>query len=184
MSNLISRQIKKPVVWSSIKLLVFDCDGVLTDGRIVLSGEVLETKNFSALDGMGFLLLHRAGLIPAVVTGRSSKALERRCAELKIPYLLQGIGHKMEAVTELLHKVQLKFSNLVYMGDDWNDVPVMNAAAFSACPDNSMPEIKRSADFVTNRPGGFGAVRELIDHVLYAKGIYDKTVLDYLKSIS
>ncbi|MDD2332602.1 MAG: HAD-IIIA family hydrolase [Candidatus Cloacimonetes bacterium] len=178
------KTMKKPVIWHSIKLMIFDCDGVLTDGRIVLTGELLESKNFSALDGMGFQLLHRSGMNSAVVTGRSSKSLERRCQELKIPYLLQGIQNKLEAVRELLGKLNLGFSNVTYMGDDWNDIPVMNLVAHSACPDNAMPEIKALADFISTRPGGFGAAREFIDKVLYAKGLYAKTVADYLKSIS
>ncbi|PKN79619.1 MAG: 3-deoxy-D-manno-octulosonate 8-phosphate phosphatase [Candidatus Cloacimonetes bacterium HGW-Cloacimonetes-1] len=179
-----SRPIKKPVIWKDIRMMIFDCDGVLTDGKIIYSGEMLESKNFDAHDGMGFFLLNRAGLIPAVITGRSSKALSRRCEDLKIPHVLQGIKRKLDITEELLSKLGLNFSQVIYMGDDWNDIPVMQLAALSCCPADAMPEIRNITDYIATRNGGQGAARECIDYVLKNIGIYEKTVLQYLQDIT
>ena len=182
--NTFSRPIKKPVIWKDIRMMVFDCDGVLTDGKIIYAGEMLESKNFDAHDGMGFFLLNRSGLISAVITGRSSKALSRRSFDLKIPHVLQGVSRKLEAMQDLLEKLGISFSQVVYMGDDWNDIPVMQRVAFSCCPADAMPEIKKISDYIASRDGGHGAARECIDYVLKNIGIYEKTVLQYLHEIS
>jgi 3-deoxy-D-manno-octulosonate 8-phosphate phosphatase (KDO 8-P phosphatase) len=178
------KQDKKTVQWSSIELVIFDCDGVLTDGRIIYSGEVLEAKNFSAHDGMGFALLHKAGLTSAVITGRTSKVLTRRCEDLHIQYVLQGIKNKLEAAQKLLAELDLQWHQVVYMGDDWNDIPVMQKAAFSVCPADAIPEIIQLADFTTDHFGGDGAARDCIDHILRSKGLYEKAVSMFLKDIT
>ncbi|MDZ4121502.1 MAG: HAD hydrolase family protein [Candidatus Cloacimonadaceae bacterium] len=183
-NQMFTRPIKKAVNWQNIKLLIFDCDGVLTDGKIIYNGELLEAKNFCAQDGMGFTLLRAAGLEAAVITGRTSKALARRCEDLRIVHLKQGVSNKLEETKKLLKELGLGFSNVVYMGDDWNDVPVMLEAAFSVCPADAMPEICELVEYITHRPGGFGAVRECIDYVLSSMGVYQKAVLKYLDEIT
>jgi len=174
----------KQIYWDDIQLVIFDCDGVITDGRIIYDGEIAEIKNFNAHDGMGFNLLHRGGLISAVITGRTSKALEQRCKDLDIKNLHQGIQKKLKTAMKLLEKYRLNWNQVVYMGDDWNDVPVMQLCAISACPYDAMPEIKNIADVVTERKSSEGAAREFIDYILYSKGIYDKVVQEYLEEIS
>jgi len=182
-TNLFVKPIKRPINWSDIKLLLFDCDGVLTDGRIIYGNNNQDLKHFHAHDGMGFNLLRNTDIQVGFITGRSSEALEHRCRDLNISILYQGVPNKLRCVEELLPEMKLDFRNIVFMGDDWNDVPVMRKAAFSAAPANAFPEVQKIADWVSSYRGGQGAVRELINYVLQHKGIYEKTVLKYLESI-
>ena len=185
---MILKKITKPnkanLNWDKIELLVFDCDGVLTDGRIVYDSAGHEAKNFHAHDGMGFLLLRQAGLRSAVITGRSSAALERRCQDLKVGYLFQGVANKLQCLTQLLQELGLDFTNVLYMGDDWNDWPSMLQAAISVCPADAPDVIRQLADQVMSHPGGHGAVRECIEYVLYSKGCYEQAVSSYLEQIT
>lgn len=180
--------VKPSVAWNDIQLVIFDCDGVLTDGKIIYGSAQsmyhVEMKNFNAHDGMGFTLLHKANLIPAIITGRSSLSLSKRCKDLRIKYLYQNVQIKLRKADVLLKKLKLSWNQVVYMGDDWNDIPCMEKAAFSVCPSDTMPEIMNLADMVTERKAGDGAVRELIDFILRKKGIYDQVVNTYLNEIS
>lgn len=179
------QKIDKPKVnWQEIKLIIFDCDGVLTDGKIIYNNDSVETKNFSAHDGMGFSLLHRAGIIPAIITGRSSKALALRCKDVNIKYLFQGVTKKLAQAQKLIDKLHLGWHQVAYMGDDWNDFPTMQKAAFSIAPADALPEIIRLADFVTQSKAGDGAARECIDYILYQKGVYQDVIGQYLAEIS
>lgn len=182
------RKIEKPnkklMKWEYIKLLIFDCDGVLTDGRIIYDSAGNESKNFDARDGMGFLLLRQTDLLSAVVTGRNSPVLQRRCEDLRINYVFQGVGNKLQKLEELLKELNLAFENVLFMGDDWNDIPVMFRAAISVCPSDAFPDIRRLTDYVTKQPGGRGAVRECIEYVLNNKRIYELAVQKYLETIS
>jgi len=175
---------KRPVDWVHVKLLILDCDGVLTDGRIIYGNENLDIKHFDAHDGMALMLLKHADIPVAVVTGRSSEALQRRAQDLKIDYLYQGVANKLQCVEELLEKLKLDFDNVVYMGDDWNDILCMRKAALSACPSDALPEIQKIADLVTEKSGGHGAVRELVNLILSKKGIYERAVMSYLDKSS
>jgi len=163
-----------------IKLVCFDCDGVLTDGKIIYlqteSDTILEQKNFSAKDGMGLMMLNRAGLIPAVITGRTSQVLARRCKDLKINYLYQNIENKAEKMQELLTELDLDWDNLAYVGDDWNDYPILSRAGFAASPFDGEDAIKPYVDFICRKKGGEGAVREVIDLILEAQGLYEKSI--------
>ncbi|MFO7659941.1 MAG: HAD-IIIA family hydrolase [Candidatus Cloacimonadaceae bacterium] len=183
-----NKAIKPTVDWLSIQLVIFDCDGVLSDGKIIYGSnsnlETMELKNFNAHDGMGFMLLHTAGLLSAVITGRTSSALSKRCKDLRIKHVFQKVQNKLEKADKLLTKLNLSWSRVVYMGDDWNDIPCMQQAAFSACPSDAMPEIQKLADLVTERKAGEGAVRELIDFILRKKGVYEQVVDSYLREIS
>lgn len=174
----------KQINWEEIKMVIFDCDGVLTDGKITYTGDAVEIKSFHAHDGMGFTLLHRAGVISAIITGRNSKALEQRCKDLDIKNLYQGVQKKLKVAQKLLEKYRFKWNQVIYMGDDWNDIPVMQKCALSACPHDAMPEIKHQSDLVTERKSSDGAAREVIDYILYKKGIYDSVVQDYLNDAS
>ncbi len=175
----------KPLVrWEKIKLLAFDCDGVLTDGRIIYDSAGVESKNFSAQDGMGFMLLWGTDIQTAVITGRESSLLQRRCDDLKVPHLFQKIPNKLKVAEGLLTELGLGFNNMLFMGDDWNDIPLMQRAAVSVCPANAPNSVKALCDIVTNAGGGHGAVRECIEYVLVQKGIFDEAVLKYLARIS
>lgn len=175
---------KPKLNWDKIKLMIFDCDGVLTDGRIIYGCKDEEMKNFDAHDGMGFMLLRQTDVKAAVITGRSSLALERRCRDLRIEHVYQGVAMKLQRTKELLVEMGLGFDNVLYMGDDWNDIPVMFQAAISVAPADAMPAVAALADMVTTHKGGKGAVRECIEHMLRNKGVYEQAVLAYLGEIS
>jgi 3-deoxy-D-manno-octulosonate 8-phosphate phosphatase (KDO 8-P phosphatase) len=177
------KRTKPPVNWDAIQLVIFDCDGVLTDGKIIYSGETLESKNFNAHDGMGFAIWHKAGFRSAVITGRSSQALPRRCADLNIQIVLQGIKNKLKAATELLTQLNLEWHQVAYMGDDWNDIPVMQQAALSVCPADAMPDVIDLADYTTVHKGGDGAVRDMLDYILNNKGLYTTAVSAFLNDL-
>lgn len=170
--------------FGKIKLIAFDCDGVLTDGRIIYGCEGEELKNFSAHDGMGFMLLRGFGIKTAVITGRRSYALERRCDDLKIDYVFQRISNKLQQAKDLLASLGLDLSNMLFMGDDWNDIPLMLAAAVSVAPANAPKDVASLADYVMPSVGGFGAVRDCIELVLKNKGVYEQAISAYLARIS
>ena len=171
---------KRSVNWAEIKLLVLDCDGVMTDGRIIYGNQGQEIKNFSATDGLGLMLLQATNIEVAVITGRSSEALERRCKDLKIEHLYQGVAKKLPQLESLLEELSLDFDNVAFIGDDWNDMLCMRKAAISACPQDAMPEIARLADYQCQRRGGFGAVREFIEYILKRKGIFERVVKQFM----
>lgn len=182
-ANLLVKPNKRPVAWAQIKLIVMDCDGVLTDGRIIYGNNDQDIKHFDAHDGMGFMILRQVEIPAVVVTGRSSEALNHRCKDLQIQYLFQGVANKFERISQLFAELQLDFDNIVYIGDDWNDIPCMRRAALSVAPADALPEIKKIADMVTEHGGGRGAVRETINFVLQKKGLYERAVLKYLEGI-
>ncbi len=180
MTDYFSKAKKRPVNWMEIKLLVLDCDGVLTDGRIIYGNEGMEIKNFSATDGLGLMLLQNTEIEVAIITGRSSEALQRRCNDLKIKHLHQGVKNKLAQLESLLAELKLDFENTAYIGDDWNDMLCMRKAAISACPQDAMPEIAKLVDYQCLRAGGHGAVREFIEYILRKKGIYERVVRSFM----
>ncbi len=166
-----------------IKLIVLDCDGVLTDGKISYDNNRVEIKNFSAHDGLGTFLLRFTDIKIAVVTGRRSECLAQRCEDLKIDLLYQKISNKRETIESILSELGLEWENIAYMGDDWNDWPAMSKAGFKTTPANGNDVIKERVDWVAPRNGGDGAVRDLIDYILRKQGIYEHCVEAYLKHI-
>lgn len=171
--------------FSKIKLLILDNDGVLTDGKIIYNNQQIESKNYSAKDGLGIKLLQRTDVELAIITGRTSRILEKRCDDLGIKHLYQQIKNKLKKTLELLELKNLEWENVAYLGDDWNDVPVMKKCAISATPADAFDSIKDNVDVVLQRKGGEGAVREFIEIILREKGIFDETVkklTDYLEA--
>ena len=155
-----------------IKLVFFDVDGVLTDGGLYF-GETGETiKRFHTLDGHGLKLLQRAGIAPAVITGRDSKALRLRLAALGIEHVHYGKEDKQPAAEETLKTLGLDWSQAAAMGDDWPDLSVMQRCALACAPPNAHVEVKAMAHYVTQASGGQGAARELCDLLLVASGKY------------
>jgi 3-deoxy-D-manno-octulosonate 8-phosphate phosphatase (KDO 8-P phosphatase) len=155
-----------------IKLVFFDVDGVLTDGGLYF-GETGETiKRFHTLDGHGLKLLQRAGIVPAVITGRDSKPLRVRLAALGMEHVHYGIDDKRLAAEETLKTLGLDWSQAAAMGDDWPDLPVMQRCALSCAPPHAHVEVKAMAHHVTQVAGGHGAVREFCDLLLVASGKY------------
>jgi 3-deoxy-D-manno-octulosonate 8-phosphate phosphatase (KDO 8-P phosphatase) len=154
----------------AIELLVLDVDGVLTDGRLIVHSDGSESKNFHTLDGHGIRLWQRAGLKVALLSGRHSEATQRRAEQLEIRYVLQDCHLKRPAVERLLKELNLKAENAAYVGDDLPDLPVMQFVGFAVAVANAVDEVKEHADYVTTHPGGRGAVREVIEHILKNSG--------------
>lgn len=156
-----------------VKLLVLDVDGVLTDGSIILDDRGNEMKAFHVRDGHGITMLIKAGIPVALVTGRRSKAVERRARELGITDVFQKSYDKTLAFRELMEKYSLDASEVAYIGDDIVDIPVLRKAGFPVAVADAEEEVKAVALFITAREGGRGAVREFCDFLLKAKGRWE-----------
>jgi 3-deoxy-D-manno-octulosonate 8-phosphate phosphatase (KDO 8-P phosphatase) len=149
-----------------ISLFALDVDGVMTEGSITINDDGVETKSFNVRDGMAIAIALRNGFQVAIISGRYSKVVERRAAELKIQHVYQGVGEKTKVFEQLLAKLDLKPSQAAFMGDDINDVDTLRRAGFSAAPSDADPEAKKAARWVSSFAGGRGAVRELIQLVM------------------
>ena len=165
-----------------IKLLALDVDGVLTDGSIYISpaGEVF--KGFNAKDGMGISCALRSGLQIAVITGRQSPIVERRCEELGITLLQQGVKDKRLALQQMAQKLGLVREEIAYMGDDLNDIPAFKASGLNLVPADAAMEVMAVADIITKASGGRGAVREAITMILAAQDNWNVIVNSYLNA--
>ena len=155
-----------------IRVVFFDVDGVLTDGGLYFSEHGESIKRFNALDGHGIKLLQRAGITPAVITGRDSRALRLRLTALGIEHAHFGTEDKRPAAEIILKALGLEWQQAAGMGDDWPDLPVLTRCAFACAPANAQTEVLAQAHYVTQKQGGRGAVRELCDLLLVASGRY------------
>jgi len=156
-----------------IKLLLMDCDGVLTDARIWLTPDGDEQKAFHARDGQGISVWHRAGRQSGIISGRASKGVERRAHELKMSYLHQYAKNKVIALEDILTRANVAADECCFIGDDLGDVAVMRAVGFAVAVADAAPETKRASHHVTLLRGGDGAVREVIELLLSAQGVWD-----------
>ena len=164
-----------------IKLVIFDVDGVLTDGGLYFSDEGLELKRFNSLDGLGIQLLKNNGIQPAVITARRSKTVEHRMKNLGITHCYQGQENKRFAFETLLSELSLSNREVAYMGDDIIDLPVMAQVGLAVAVANAHPLVKQQAHFITKKTGGNGAVREVCDFLLKAQNTFDQAINPYLK---
>ncbi len=162
-----------------VRLMIFDVDGVLTDGRLWYgpSGEAL--KVFHSLDGHGVKMLAASGVRSAILSGRSSKAVTRRAAELGIKHVLQGIEDKRAAFDALTAKLGLEPSATGYMGDDLVDVPVLVRCGFACAPSEAPDAVRRHAHYVSTAPAGGGAVREVCELVMRAQDSLERALAAY-----
>ena len=152
------------------KLFVMDVDGTLTDGQIYMTsmGEVF--KAFNVKDGYGLKnILKKYNIKTAIITGRQSEIVQRRAKELDIDYLYQGIDDKLECLAQLVKIMNCSLMDVVYIGDDVNDLPCMEKAGLSCCPVNAHESVKKIAKYVAQCEGGKGAVREIIDMIIGQK---------------
>ena len=157
-----------------IRLLLMDCDGVLTDGRLWLTSDGDEQKAFHARDGQGISLLHRAGLQTGIITGRTSSAVDRRAQDLKMSYVRQYAKDKIKALEEILAEAGVTTDECAYIGDDVGDIPVMRRVGLAVAVSDAVEETKQAAQYITALKGGQGAVREVCDLVLKAQGRWDE----------
>lgn len=162
-----------------IRIVFFDVDGVLTDGGIYFSeaGETL--KRFSTLDGHGLKLLQRAGIEPAVITGRDSAPLRLRLSALGVRHAVYGTEDKLPAAEAILQSLGLAWNDAAAMGDDWPDMPVMRCARFACAPPGAHVEVRAVAQHITQAQAGAGAARELCDLLLVASGHYASLLAPY-----
>jgi 3-deoxy-D-manno-octulosonate 8-phosphate phosphatase (KDO 8-P phosphatase) len=160
-----------------IKLLILDVDGVLTDGSIILDGNDNELKSFHVRDGHGIKMAMRAGIRVAIITGRYSKVVERRARELGIKEVFQKCHYKMAAYGQLAEKYSLNNSEIAYIGDDVVDIPVLKTCGFAVAVADADKEVNAFVQMITKQCGGRGAVREVCDFILKAKGLW-KDIID------
>ena len=161
-------------------MLIFDVDGVLTDGTIVVHGDGRESKSFNIKDGAAIVWAQRAGLSVALLSARSADATAVRAAQLGIATIVQGSSDKAAGYAQILAGAGLTDDEVGYMGDDLQDLPVLRRAGFSAAPADASPEVRAAVQWVSASGGGRGAVRECIEHVLRAQGHWRAAISDFL----
>ena len=164
-----------------IKLFLMDVDGTLTDGGVCLisnmaSGELSEMKTFDAHDGAGLTLAHIMGIKTGVITGRNSGATAQRAKEMKLDYVFQGRAKKLEAYEECQRLSDASDAETAYLGDDLPDIPLLKRAGLALATANAVPEVKKTAHFVTRAGGGHGAAREVVELILRAQGRWGEAV--------
>ncbi len=165
-----------------VRLIIFDVDGVLTDGGIYIGAEGELFKPFFCRDGLGVTMAHRSGLKTAIITGRQSRHLLYRAQELRITEVFQGNLDKRAAYRELKAKLGLADEEIAYFGDDLVDLAIMRQVGFPAAVGDAVPEVREAAVAVSGFPGGHGAVRELIEFILKAQGKW-QALLDDFKAL-
>jgi len=164
-----------------IKLLLMDCDGVLTDGRVWLFDDGEEQKGFHTRDGLGIELWHRAGLKSGIISGRKSSAVQRRAHGLGMAFVVQGVEEKVGAFVKTLADAGVTNDEVAFIGDDLNDIPLMLRSGFGVAVADAALEARERAHYVTKVAGGRGAVREVIELILKAQGRWDELTARYSK---
>jgi len=162
-----------------VRLLLFDVDGVLTDGALFIHSGGGETKRFHIRDGTAIVWAHRAGLMTGLLSARPSAVTSHRAAQLAIRIVAQSNRGKVPAFEQILREQHLTDDEVAYMGDDLLDLPILDRVGFSAAPADAVPEVRRRVHFVSQAPGGSGAVRELVELVLKAQDRWHTLVAEY-----
>jgi len=164
----------------NIKMVIFDIDGVLTNGTLYFDNEGQEYKAFNSKDGHGLRMLLECGLQASVITGRQSNVVEHRMKDLGIDIVFQGYRDKRPAFAKLLQQTGLKPENIAYMGDDVIDLPVMTQVGMAIAVQDAHAFVKQHADYITENGGGMGAAREAIEFILQAQGLLQDKLESYL----
>ncbi len=162
-----------------IELLLCDVDGVLTEGGLVVDNQAVETKRFNVHDGLGIRLWQKAGYRFGLITARSSQIVKVRGAELGIEIIRQGVGDKREMFEEILDELGLSPEQACFVGDDLPDLRVVRAAGLGVAVADACEELRQAADYVTERPGGTGAVREVVESILKAQLRWEDVIRSY-----
>ena len=164
-----------------VKLLLMDCDGVLTDGKIWILENGDDQKAFNTRDGLGLELLHKSGLRSGIISGRTSGAVERRASHLGMEFVRLGCRDKTKAFDEVLMSAGLVESEVAFVGDDLTDIPLIQRAEFGVAVADAAPETRLHAHYVTKATGGNGAIREVIEVILKAQGRWNDLVAKYFR---
>lgn len=159
---------------AGIKLLLLDVDGVLTDGRIIIDDNGVETKQFDVRDGQGISLLMRAGIDVGFITGRTSRVVDHRARDLGVRLVFQGISDKLSCYDEIKRQLALKDNQIAFVGDDLVDLPVLSRVGLALSVSDGWPELSGAVDYITAAPGGHGAVREVAELLLKSQGKWPK----------
>jgi 3-deoxy-D-manno-octulosonate 8-phosphate phosphatase (KDO 8-P phosphatase) len=162
-----------------IRLILFDVDGVLTDGKVVIHVDAAESKTFDIRDGIAMIWAQRAGLTVGLLSARQSATTPHRAAQLGITLVRQGVLNKLEAYDQILSELGLTDTQVAYMGDDIVDLAVLRRVGLSTAPADAVAEVRARVDWVSTRVGGAGAVRELLELILRAQGRWESLVAAY-----
>ncbi len=169
---------------AGVELMVFDVDGVLTEGEIIYTDAGVEAKAFDVKDGLGIRVASDAGLGLALMTGRTSQVVQRRARDLRLAEVLQRVGDKAEALRRYAAEKEVPLERVAFMGDDLNDREAMRAAGVSIAPADAVAEIREGAEVGTEAGGGRGAAREAVEVVLRAQGRWESAVAGYLAGLA
>lgn len=164
----------------AIRLLVLDVDGVMTDGQLYFQADGQESKAFATQDGQGLKLLRQAGVEVALITGRESPMVARRAAALGIEHIFQGRDDKLDVLQTLIQRLSMTLVEVAYCGDDLPDLAPIDRAGLGISVANAPSYIREHADWITERSGGHGAVREICDGLLDMQGHWDAILASYL----
>lgn len=159
-----------------IKLIVLDVDGTLTDGKLYVTNLGDEMKAFNVKDGLGITQAISQGKEIAIITGKTSQIVTKRCQELGIKEIHQGIKNKIATLDLILEKYSISYDNVAYMGDDLIDLAVMKKCKLAGAPKDSVEEILKISDFISTKNGGDGAVREFIEYILKKENLWNNIV--------
>ena len=165
---------------ADVRLMIFDVDGILTDGSLQYGAEGELIKRFNVLDGHGMRLLQQAGIVTAIISARSSAIVARRAADLGVAHVAQGVHDKRSAFEALCASAAVGPQECGFLGDDWVDLPVLTRVGFAASVPDAHAEVRARAHYVTRAAGGHGAAREVCDLILRAQGLYDAALASYL----
>ncbi len=168
---------------AKVKLVLFDVDGVLTDGRLILGDDGQEYKAFNSKDGHGLKMLQRHDIAVGLITGRTSKVVEHRVRDLGIRHVHQGCAEKLPVYRRLLEELRLVPEQSAFVGDDVVDLPILLNVGLAVAPSDAHPLVRQHAHWTTPSAGGRGCVRELCELMLYAHGVYERAMQDYLSPI-
>lgn len=160
-------------------MFVMDVDGVLTDGQVIYGSSGEEIKAFNIKDGLGLKLLQKGGLKTAIITGRTSEMVVRRATELGIDWLVQGREDKLTALQKLADNQKFELEEVAYIGDDLPDLAAIQSVGAGIAVADAQPQIRQAAKFVTQNPGGHGAVREACEWLLHQQGRLNKILADF-----
>lgn len=160
----------------NIKLIILDVDGTMTDGGVYLDNNEVEIKKFNIKDGAGILLAQSVGIDFMILTGRESKCVQKRASELNIKYLYQGVKNKKNFLEDYINSSQYKKENIAYIGDDLNDLKAMTQCGINACPADAAQEVKEQCQYVLNKKGGYGVVREFVEILLKHNGKWEEAI--------
>ncbi len=165
-----------------VKLALFDVDGVLTDGRLMLGDDGQEYKAFNSLDGHGIKMLQRNGVAVGIITGRTSRVVEHRVRDLGIRHVYQGCAEKLPVYHQLLNELRLRPEQTAYVGDDVVDLPILLQAGLAIAVQNAHTLAKQHAHWITPSLGGYGAAREVCEMIMHAQGTYAPEMLKYFST--